>query len=469
MLSVNTNVLSLNAQRNLTISGNLMAKSLERLSSGLRINRAADDAAGLAISESLRSQIRGMGQAVRNANDGISMISTAESSMVETTNMLQRMRELAIQSANDTNSVKNRAVLQNEVDQLLAEITRVANTVQFNGLNLLDGTFSNKKLQVGAAANQTISLSIGDLRATSLGQVAIVTSTGATGALTAGALEINGTDIGSTASDGISFAGGTYSAIAMTTAINAKSATTGVYAEVIDTVKTSGGAVAGGTIAAGNFAINNVSIGAVTILANDSSGTLRDAINAVSNSSGVTATIAAGNELVLTAEDGRNITIASTAADVVKTGLIAADSAATFSGTYTLTSDTAFSLSGTDEAAAGFLADASVAIDATTAISNVDITTTTGANSAISRVDAALSQLSDERSQLGAYTNRLDSTINNLRTISENLAAADQRIRDADFAAETANLTKAQILQQAGVAILAQANVSSQAALSLLG
>lgn len=469
MLSVNTNVLSLNAQRNLSISGNLMAKSLERLSSGLRINRAADDAAGLAISESLRSQVRGMNQAVRNANDGISMISTAESAMVETTNMLQRMRELAIQSANDTNSVSNRAVLQNEVDQLLSEITRVANTVQFNGLNLLDGTFTNKKLQVGASANQTISLSIGDLRATALGEVAIVTSTGPTGALVAGSLELNGTDIGATSSDGISYAGGTYSAIAMANAINTKTADTGVSATVVNTAITSTNAVTGGTITAGNFKINNVDIGAVTIQANDSSGTLRDAINAVSNSTGVTATVDASNKLVLTAEDGRNITITSTAADVVKTGLVAADSAATFTGTYELVSDTAFSISGTDENAAGLTPDSSVAIDANTAISNIDITTAAGANAAISRVDAALRQLSDERSQLGAYTNRLESTVSNLRIISENLAASDSRIRDADFAAETANLTKAQILQQAGVAILAQANVSSQAALSLLG
>jgi flagellin len=206
-LTVNSNIPSLNAQRNLQNSTLALSKSLERLSSGQRINRAGDDAAGLAISESLRSQVRGLNMAVRNANDGISMVSTAEGAMQEATNILQRIRELSVQAANDTNSSDNRDSMNQEVNQLIQELTRISTTVQFNGRNLLDGSFQNMKLQTGALANQTINVSIADLRATSLGAVAMRTSNAPTAALANNDLLINAVNVGTTSADGISFAG----------------------------------------------------------------------------------------------------------------------------------------------------------------------------------------------------------------------------------------------------------------------
>jgi len=469
-ISVTTNVASLNAQRNLELSGKLLSRSLERLSSGLRINRAADDAAGLAISEGLRAQVRGLNQAVRNANDGISLISTAESSVVETTNLLQRMRELAVQASNDTNSATNRASIQTEIDQLVSELTRIGNTVQFNGSNLLDGTFTSKLLQIGAQANQTLSISIGDLRASALGRVAINTSTAPTAALAAGDLTLNGVSVGVTSSDGVSYAEGDFSSIAMVTAITAKFSQTGVTAAANDTVETGSTAILAQTLAANGFKINNVAINSsnLGVLADDSDSSLRNAINAVSNQTGVVATLNSTNELVLTADDGRNITLSATLAVTTSLGLAAADSAKTIHGTFTLTSDAAFTIGGTGPLKAGLTA-GTINIDATTAVNTIKVDTASNAAIAIQRIDNSLRQVSTQRSTLGALTNRLESTVSNLMTVSENLSASDSRIRDADFAVETATLTRAQILQQAGTAILAQANMTPQAALSLLG
>lgn len=478
-LSVNSNIASLNAQRNLEKSTSALAKSLERLSSGLRINRAGDDAAGLSISESLRSQVRGLNQAIRNSNDAISLVATAEGAIDAYTNILQRIRELSVQAANDTNSVTNRNSMQLEITQQIEELSRIANTVQFNGLNLLDGTFVNKSIQAGAMQGQTISISIDDMRATQLGAVAKSTSA-AVAALSAGDLLLNGAAVGATSSDGVSYLSQNASAIAVARAVNLASATTNVTAEANGTEVI--GSVGAGAIAAhvldgdesaGNaLVINGVNIGAVSVEADDSTGALVEAINQRTNQTGVTASVNSDDRLVLTAVDGRNITIKTTGTVGGNLGLTADTSTnlagtagdGTYTGTVTLYSMRAFSIGGT---ATGFSA-ASVGIDTATAITNVDVTSAEGANDAIRMVDFALIQINEMRAQLGAVTNRLEVTVNNLRIISENLAASDSRIRDADFATETAILTKNQILQQAGVAILSQANVSPQAALNLL-
>jgi flagellin len=469
MLSVSTNVASLNAQRNLSNSSKLLSQSLERLSSGQRINRAADDAAGLAISEGLRSQVRGLNQAVRNANDGISLISTAEGALSQSNDILQRMRELAVQASNDTNSATNRASIQTEVDQLNSELNRIGNTVQFNGSNVLDGSFTSKLLQIGAQANQTLSVSIGDMRATSLGKVAINTSTAATAALAAGDLTLNNVAVGVTSTDSVSFNNGTFSSIAMAAAINAKFSQTGVSATVNANTETGTTAILTQTVAANGFKVNNVAINSanLTVLADDSDSTLRNAINAVSNQTGVVASLNAGNKLVLTAADGRNVSLSASLAVTTSLGLQASDSAATLEGTYTLTSDNTFTIGGAGALKAGLTA-GTVNIDATTAVSTIKVDSAANAGIAIQRIDAALRQVSTQRSTLGALTNRLDSTVSNLQTVSQNLSASDSAIRDADFAAETANMTRAQILQQAGTAILAQANTTPQAALTLL-
>jgi flagellin len=473
-ISVVSNPLSINAQRNLAKSGLSLAKSLERLSSGLRINRAGDDAAGLAISEGLRSQIRGLNQATRNANDGISLLSTAEGAVAEVTSILQRIRELSVQAASDTNSAANRASLQEEITQLISEVDRIATTVEFNGTKLLDGTFSAKKLQVGAFANQTISVSFTSIRTNSLGQVASATGTAVTAALTAGQVTINGVSVGATVTDGVSTVNNTGSAISVANAIN--NANAGVTATANATTRTGTAAIGTATLngTTDSLSINGVNVGAVTIVANDADSALRNAINAVSNSTGVTASVDASGALVLTAEDGRNIAldVASTAGDTTALALnFAATDAATDAldtrGTVSLISDKSFIIGGSAPANAGLTA-GTYSPSAATAINTVSVTTQVGANTAIQRVDHALRQINNNRAGLGAITNRLESTVSSLQSIVENLSASESRIRDADFAAETAALTRNQILQQAGIAILAQANAVPQLALSLL-
>ena len=464
-LFVNTNVASLNAQRNLMNATSQVGKSLERLSSGLRINRAGDDAAGLAISEGLRSEIRGLNRAVQNANDGISMIGTAEGAVNEVTNILQRMRELAVQAVSDTNSAQNRSTLQSEVDQLIAELGRIADSTQFNGKDLLDGTFTDQTLQVGAFAGQTLSFSIGNLNSNSLGAIATDTGTATTTQLASGDLLVNGTNVGASESDGVSTSEATSSALAIANAINSAEGSTNVHADVNATTVTGSGAV--GVLdldAADDLEINGVDIYA-SVLANDEDNSLINAINAQSGQTGVTAELDGSNKLVLSAADGRNIAITASGSAATALGVT---SGTTTHGTVTLTSTSAVTVGGANVAYAGLSA-GTTNVDTSTAVDSVKVSTAALATTAITRIDYALQSVNSTRSDMGAITNRLESTIANLRTTAENLTASESRIRDTDFASETANLMRNQILQQAGVAILAQANLTPQAALALLG
>jgi len=482
---INTNMASLNAQRNLNSSQSSLNTSLERLSTGLRINSAKDDAAGLAISTRFTTQINGLNQAVRNANDGISLAQTTEGALDETVNALQRIRELALQSANSTNSASDRASLNAESVQLIAEIERIASTTTFNGTNVLDGSFSGAQFQIGANANQTISLTTGDMRSTALGINATTTTTGASLAdgidagsvgTPSGTLSING-EIITTADDGLSSTDGDASAAALAAGINASSTSTGVTATANATSVNLGAitADADGITGAGDFSINGVDItGATAILSGDSDAALQDAINAVSNQTGVTAALNGSNELVLTAADGRNIALAGDGGadvDVFANFDIATAAIDTvITGTVTLESDNAIVVDVAVTAAANGQALAATTYQATTtnAISNVDITSVDGANSAIANVDRALDQVNSLRGTLGAVQSRFESTVRNISATAENLSAARSRIMDADFAAETAAMTKAQILQQAGTSILSQANSLPQQVLSLL-
>ena len=613
---INTNVPSLTAQRNLNSSQGALQTSLQRLSSGLRINSAKDDAAGLAISERFSTQIRGLNQAQRNANDGISLSQTAEGALTETGNALQRIRELAIQSANATNSASDRAALNAEAQALLSEINRRGQTTQFNGQNILDGSLVAAQFQVGAQANQTIAISVAGARTDQLGTFQATGS----GPVTASAFDgagftINGIEVGvSVAQAGAGITAG--SATAKAASINSVSNQTGVTATATNTV-TGIAPVAGGSLGNGELTINGVAIGAI---AADASAVVQGrnaetAINNASNLTGVTAVAdASTGALTLTAADGRNIEIASTtnsdatvtsilnatgldasddntaaasntatltfngATDVVGTGtgtaneivigetftvegqvfefVIAgnapvtsgnvavevnlvdgadavrdaavlainnfasssvsftvaaaattnggeftltqtlvgtantlttdvtgigdgtlavtaatagaadavAQNAATNRGTLTLSSAENFTLGGADLSFAG-LASASPAL---TQLATVDISTVDGSNSAIAILDGALDQVSSIRADLGAVQNRLSSTISALSATSENLSAARSRILDVDFAAETAELSRTQILQQAGISILSQANAQPQLVLSLL-
>jgi len=382
MQGINTNVMSLNAQRNLQSSQSSLSTSIQRLSSGLRINSAKDDAAGLAISERFTSQIRGLNQAQRNANDGISLAQTAESALGQVTNNLQRIRELAVQSANTTNSTTDRAALQAEASQLLAEIDRVANQTSFNGVKLLDGSFSSAVFQVGANSGETITVSslvdsnvaaLSSVTAAS-GQSSAVTAIDTFTAVGAGALVINGTDVGA-------------------------------------------------SIGAAGTAQQRV-------------GQVVDAINNYSTTTGVSAAFdTATNRIVLTS--GANIAVTGTD-DGSLTG---------------------FNVAGNDGDATA---------TTTNGLTGLSITGYAGASLAIQQIDSALSQVNSARATLGAIQNRFESVVSSLSATSENMSAARSRIQDADFAAETANLTRAQILQQAGTAMLAQANSAPQNVLSLL-
>lgn len=452
-MRINTNVAALNAQRNLAGSEVSMRTSLERLSSGLRINRAADDAAGLSISEKLRGQVRGLNQAVSNAQDTINLIGTAEGAMNESTAIIQRMRELAVQSANDTNTDLDRAAIQDEVTALKSELNRIASTTQYNGKNLLDGSF-NGTFQIGANAGQTVSASIDDMAATSLGRFALAgRATGST-AFGAGTLTLNGY-LG-TATVAVA---ATDSAQAVAKMINDKTSSTGITAiaktEVVGTAAV-GAAQVDFWISTGTSS-GSVAITA-NVQANDTDGSLVNAINAQSSKTGVTAKLDSANKLVLTSDKGENIVVGGT---TMPTGV----AANTFYGQVTFESSRAFSTAETGATGAAGIAAGKSTQDT---ISKIDLATVDGATKAIRVLDKALEGVSRGRSGLGALQNRLQSTINNLSVASENLSNAESRIRDVDFAKEVVAMTRAQILQQSGSSILSQANQLPQSALSLL-
>jgi len=378
--TINTNVASLNAQRNLNRSQGLLNQSLERLSTGLRINSAKDDAAGPAISERFTTQIRGLNQAVRNASDGISLSQTAESALGELTNNLQRIRELAVQSVNATNSASDRAALDAEVTERLAEVDRIAKQTSFNGVKVLDGSFGTAVFQVGANVGETISVSLTtDVTASAIGTVNTVT----------GVADALDTDTDPTL------------APTVLTFTDAAAATIGTVDINV-----------GSTIQDAADAINEANLDGVSAFVND-------------------------DGFIQLLSDEAGVAVAEAAVGGNTTGL------------------------------AGVTTAAEAVADATT-LAGVGVDTVANANFAIARIDSALTAVNGLRGNLGAIQNRFESTIVNLQTVSENLAASRGRIQDADFAAETAALTKAQILQQAGVAVLSQANAQPQLALSLL-
>jgi flagellin len=357
-LQINTNIAAMNAYRNLSSTQGSMSTSLERLSSGLRINRAADDAAGLAISEKLRAQVTGLNQASANAQDGISLIQTAEGALNETASILQRMRQLAVQSSNDTNKLEDRVNIQKEVTQLSAELDRIANTTQYNGQDLLKGTFTGKTLQIGANNGQTLSLSISKADAAQLGLAGTTKGlavNGAVAAVTSGTPPVGAFTVGTGTTD------------------NVKDASGSVIGAYDDTAKT------------------------VTFNAANGGAVLTFDKSAYSDTT-------PGSE----------------------------------TGTFTVSSA-------------------------------LDVTTSAAAQTAIANLDTAINTVSGSRADLGAVQNRLQHTVNNLGVAAENLSASESRIRDTDMAKEMTSFTRSQILSQAGISMLAQANSAPQSVLKLLG
>lgn len=510
---INTNVPSLNAQRQLNKSQNSMAQSLERLSSGLRINSAKDDAAGLAISERFSSQIRGLDQARRNANDGVSLAQTAEGALGEMGDILQRVRELAVQSANATNTASDRQALNAEVSALTAELDRFAQTTEFNGLKMFDGSFGSATYQVGANANQTITSTNTNFRTNQYGGNAIgngYTSTGyATGQLQVNAISgagtgshITGATV-STAGTAIIYGAagsGTFtvavgdSAKDIATAINGQSQT-GVKASAKTDALLTFGSTGSYTlqVMGSNTSVETVSF---NLSASNTAAGLSAAVtafNTASSKTGITAQLnAAGTKVQLTAADGSNISLgkATTGSsngtisisgmnDAAASGnaTIANNASGTISigGAVTLNSDKAHAIAGSSTTAfkAGVFQSAQVTSTSTIssslqAVNTLDITSVDSATRAIEIADAALQVVNNQRAAFGALQSRFSATVSNLMTSSENMSAARSRIRDADFAAETASLTRGQILQQAGVAMLAQANSLPNNVLSLL-
>ena len=609
MTILNTNISAIAAQNSLRTTSLNSTSAMERLSSGIRINSAKDDAAGLAISTRMTANIRGLGAAIRNANDGISLTQTAEGGLSSIGDNLQRIRELAVQSANTGNSVSDRAALNTEARQLVSEIDRIANNSQFNGINLLDGSFQNQSLQVGAGndANDRISISIGSAKVSALGigsnsSFSKTLDTGAvvtTDKLLEGQLSINGARIGASESDGVSFASADGSAIAKAAAINAASGLTGVTAKVNATAKAAANAatsfkgtanndvlingvdigpiqatsvaltgtplsaeqvlqnaisrgtqvaaainaktsqtgvtaiaetvtagdtiagrvrlaaadgrnitvtttkngaaetglasttattVTGGTVAtttamaAGDLKINSISIGEVT-----SGGTAAEyaakivaAINAKMSETGVTATVNGTPAIILTSTNGREITVNAHTGNGSNSALTAATTTAAVTTPTTQTAETTtstitLSTNGDKGIVVGGTTGANftgqkVGFNASVLSSSggVDLSTSAGSIAALSVLDKAINTVTDSRASMGAYQNRLTASISNLEVTSMNLQASRSRILDTDYAKETTKLAKAQIIQQAATAMLAQANQSAQSVLALL-
>jgi flagellin len=491
--TINTNINSLTAQRNLGMSQASLTTSMQRLSSGLRINSAKDDAAGLAISDRFTSQIRGLNQAARNANDAISLSQTAEGALGGISTNLQRIRELAVQAANGTNSSSDRAAIQAEVKQLSDEIGRVAKATQFNGLNLLDGSLANTSFQVGANAGQTISMSVSSAKATDIGNNVIKSKTDAITVVSA-AVAGFGNQAGDQDGVIISANGVSSDALAGTaakdtgktlaTAINVAAAATGVTATAVTTATITGvnlGAATFTLISGDDNGVVRKSVDiAVTITDVNDLSAMAVAVNKQSATTGITAESDGKGNLILTDVDGYDISVSTTDATAL-TGMVAAtlmgvddantavtvDAAGvTVGAQLTLSSKTGFTA--TDAADATVFAIAGANASTIASVADIDVSTVAGATSALATVDAALANISDQRAALGAVQNRFESTVNNLQTSAENLSASRSRIQDADFASETANLSRSQILQQAGTAMVAQANQLPQGVLALL-
>ena len=470
-LYVMTNMASINAQRTLGSNARLLNRTYKRLSSGIRINSAADDAAGLAISTRFTSQIRGINMAVRNTNDGISMAQTLEGALTESTAILQRMRELAVQAANDINTKADRESINEEINQLTQELDRIGETTVFNNQQVLNGDFVQQFFHVGANANQTVAVTVRDARAGALGRTALTTSAVVTTHAFSkgnGDVIINGITIrDTTVSDDIvstSFATG--SAIAKAQAINDATDFTGVRAKALETSDAENADVQGGFLDEANFiTLNGEVITGFEIVTDDANSELVSQINSISGRTGVVARLDEDYRLVLTATDGRNIEV-----DVVgNAGAITGLGEGVTTGALELESEEQFFVDGANFSYAGFNTNQIVGVTAINSVATVNVLDRLNANRTIQVVDRALEQISTDRAGLGALQNRLNNTINNLGSISENITAARSRVLDADFASESANLARHQIIQQAGTTILSQANQSTQAAVSLLG
>ena len=497
---INTNTASLIAQAAQASNNKALDTAMERLSTGMRINAASDDAAGLSIATRMESNISGMNQAIRNAMDAQSLIDTAESSQAETMNLMQRIRELAVQASNDTNSQSDRLALNAEVTQLRTEIDRIASTTTWAGQNLLDGTFVGKSFQIGSFAGETLKINQDAMTSANLGEHSYETVGMASAADTTATATMASTGFTVLGKDGSAAAAvdAEDDAKALAAAVNVDTADTGVKAAAHTALQFEFGASTAPTTST-SFSLNGGGT-AQTISASITDVTdltaLVTAINSKSGTTGVTAEFNGTDKskLILREQDGDNITIegfTSAASGTELTATITEQSnyegtsfsdaitltsggndSTIYTGVAKLTSTEAFALSKsvtTGSATNSYFGDdATSKASSLDQVSQIDISTRAGAEAALSVLDTSMLKVAESRGELGAVSNRLDSTVANLTAIVTNTAASQSRIQDADFAAETSNLTKSQILSQAATAMLAQANASKQGVLSLL-
>jgi len=490
MSVINTNVSSLLSQNSLHLNEKKLSTAMERLSTGVRINSAKDDAAGLAITTRMTSEIRGLTQAVRNANDGISVAQTAEGSLGEITNILQRLRELAVQSSNASNNATDRSFLDTEAQQLIAETDRIGSQASFNGVKLLDGTFTSQNFQVGAKQGETIVFnSIADSRASGLGSHVLSSAGTKMGIPLATAVEDAAAALnevaGSAVGDGFKLStanGGTSAEITydensgadvIAAAINAAASSAGITATATNST-TLDTFSASGTV---TFDLNGESISA-TIGSTSDLSALAAAINGKATSTNITATFANPadkSSLTLTAGDGRNIVLADLLidGDALNTAEVSGIVVGADADTDSIVKTGTISLVSSKGAITATNADVTVFDDVSasssfSSVAGISLTTQDSSSSALSVLDQALTQVNNTRAALGGLMNRFEATVSNQGTAIMNLSASRSRILDTDYAVETTNLAKAQIIQQAATAMLAQANQSSQSVLALL-
>ena len=518
---LNTNMPSLNTQRHLAKAQNNLNNSLQRLSSGLRINTAKDDAAGLAISQRMTAQIRGLNVAQRNANDGVSMAQTAEGALSEMGDILQRVRELAVQSANATNSAGDRKSLNDEVNQLVAELNRFANTTEFNGMKLLNGDNSVAAFQIGANANQTITATTTDFRTNKYGSYQVGNATATAGTGVGKGISISNAVTNSTVnvSSNLQVTGAAVS-VAGTMTLNGPNASGSVSLTVSDSaadiaskinsqdltgIKATARTETMIGFSAGDYTIDISTTNATSNSANTETATisfsvgttgsaeaLTDAVNAFNEQSSKTGITAKLNDaktgIILENDEGKNINVTLKSTNTIYMGNKSDGNSAvsvagtttgktfTAAGQVTLDASRSYSIATSTglKVQTGVLSGGSTGTGAVIAselqrVDSLDITTVKGANDAIHIVDQAIDSVNAQRAKYGALQNRFESTISNLATSSENVSAARSRIQDTDFASETANLSRSQVLQQAATSMLAQANQLPNNVLTLLG
>ena len=498
MTSVNTNIGAINAAFNMTKNTKAMENAMARLSSGLRVNTAADDSAGVSIAQTMEAQIRGLSQAIRNADDAQNLIDTVEGAQIELVTILQRLRELAVQSSNDTNSDVDRTFIKSEATQMLQEIDRIRNQTEWNGMLVLDGNFDSKSIQVGMNQHDTINVDVADVSSSAIGAYVVTGSGQMNGSASAGTNGLAGNDItvrGYLGTKTLDVAAGN-DAKDVVDLINGSSDEYGVTAKAVTHLKF-GDVSNDGTVTlkiGQNGSSSSLTTVTGTVTTTDLSN-LRDAINAVSGDTGVTASNLDGSNanLLLKDADGNDIVLGdfthsttSATADVNAYNFTASGTA-TGSATNTVLQDTtvldSVTVSGEIKATShkffnigttaaeyfgGSNATATTYTGALSTVGNINLGTQSGASQAIDVLDIAINLVNDQRANLGGISNRLDNTISNLSNVVENTKESQSHIQDADFAAETSALTKAQILNQAATSMLAQANASKQTVLALL-